>query len=159
MGQTQNEFLHSVNLNAGSAFPYLVLEVVDDQSYPGNPGFQVMHWHEDLQFIYVLEGAIEIKTLHAAARVGGRKRRVYQSECCAFGGETGSLPLQKFSVSGLLSEVLLWKSRKRVCRAHCGKTEPAAVPIYERTSPASGNTVCPESTRGSEAGGVRTLSL
>lgn len=70
MGQTQNEFLHSVNLNAGSAFPYLVLEVVDDQSYPGNPGFQVMHWHEDLQFIYVLEGAIEIKTLHAAARVG-----------------------------------------------------------------------------------------
>ena len=51
MGQTQNEFLHSVNLNAGSAFPYLVLEVVDDQSYPGNPGFQVMHWHEDLQFI------------------------------------------------------------------------------------------------------------
>ena len=28
-----------------------------------NPGFQVMHWHEDLQFIYVLSGAVEVKTL------------------------------------------------------------------------------------------------
>ena len=31
--------------------------------YPRNPGFQVMHWHEDLQFIYMLEGEIEVVTL------------------------------------------------------------------------------------------------
>ena len=60
---TKTEFINSVNLNAGSDFPYLVLDVVNEQSYPRNPGFQVMHWHEDIQFIYVLEGEIEIKTL------------------------------------------------------------------------------------------------
>lgn len=60
---TKTEFINSVNLNAGSDFPYLVLDVVNEQSYPRNPGFQVMHWHEDIQFIYVFEGEIEIKTL------------------------------------------------------------------------------------------------
>ena len=63
MADTKTEFINSVNLNAGSDFPYLVLDVVNEQSYPRNPGFQVMHWHEDIQFIYVLEGEIEIKTL------------------------------------------------------------------------------------------------
>lgn len=63
MKDTKTEFINSVNLNAGSDFPYLVLDVVNEQSYPRNPGFQVMHWHEDIQFIYVLEGEIEIKTL------------------------------------------------------------------------------------------------
>ncbi len=57
------EFVNSVNLNAETDFPYLVLEVIDDQSYPRNPGFQIMHWHEDLQFIYVMEGSIEVRTL------------------------------------------------------------------------------------------------
>lgn len=56
-------FVNSVNLNADTDFPYLVLDVVNDRSYPKNPGFLVMHWHEDLQFIYVLEGAIEVRTL------------------------------------------------------------------------------------------------
>lgn len=63
MTDTKTEFINSVNLNAGSDFPYLVLDVVNEQSYPRNPGFQVMHWHEDIQFIYVFEGEIEIKTL------------------------------------------------------------------------------------------------
>ena len=61
MKNEQNNYINSVNLNADSDFPYLVLDVVGDQSYPRNPGFQVMHWHEDLQFIYVLDGEIEIK--------------------------------------------------------------------------------------------------
>lgn len=56
-------FINSINLNADTDFPYLVLDVVNDHSYPKNPGFLVMHWHEDLQFIYVLEGAIEVRTL------------------------------------------------------------------------------------------------
>ena len=63
MKNTQNDYINSVNLNANLDFPYLVLNVINDQSYPRNPGFQVMHWHEDLQFIYVLDGSIEIKTL------------------------------------------------------------------------------------------------
>ena len=56
-------YINSVNLNGGTDFPYLVLDVINDESYPKNPGFQVMHWHEDLQFIYVLSGEIEVVTL------------------------------------------------------------------------------------------------
>lgn len=69
MKSERNNYINSVNLNADSDFPYLVLDVVGDQSYPRNPGFQVMHWHEDLQFIYVLDGEIEIKTLDTSVRV------------------------------------------------------------------------------------------
>ena len=59
----QPEYINSVNLNQSTDFPYLVLNVVNDNSYPRNPGFQVMHWHEDLQFIYVLSGEVEVVTL------------------------------------------------------------------------------------------------
>lgn len=59
----QQDYIHSINLNQNTDFPYLVLNVIDNNSYPQNPGFQVMHWHEDLQFIYVLSGAIEVATL------------------------------------------------------------------------------------------------
>ena len=66
----RTQFINSVNLNAASEFPYLVLNVIDEHSYPLNPGFRVMHWHTDLQFIYVLDGEIEIKTLDTVVRVG-----------------------------------------------------------------------------------------
>lgn len=62
--KTEKEtYLNSVNLYVDTDFPYLVLDVINDRSYPRNPGFQVMHWHEDLQFIYVLGGSTEVKTL------------------------------------------------------------------------------------------------
>lgn len=63
MENKKENYINSVNLNINTDFPYLVLDVINDKSYPRNPGFQVMHWHEDLQFIYVLSGAIEVKTL------------------------------------------------------------------------------------------------
>ena len=59
----QDQYINSVNLNLQTDFPYLVLNVEDDVSYPLNPGFRVMHWHEDLQFIYVIRGTICVKTL------------------------------------------------------------------------------------------------
>lgn len=59
----ENNYINSVNLNSGTDFPYLVLDVRNDESYPRNPGFQVMHWHEDIQFIYVLDGEVEVMTL------------------------------------------------------------------------------------------------
>lgn len=59
----ENAYINSVNLNQNTDFPYLVLNVTGDESYPHNPGFQVMHWHEDLQFIYVIDGEVEIVTL------------------------------------------------------------------------------------------------
>lgn len=60
---TQDKYINSVNLNQGTNFPYLVLNVFNGNSYPRNPGFRVMHWHEDIQFIYVLEGEIDVVTL------------------------------------------------------------------------------------------------
>ena len=59
----KNNYINSVNLNLHTDFPYLVLNVENDTSYPRNPGFRVMHWHEDLQFIYVISGTICVKTL------------------------------------------------------------------------------------------------
>lgn len=53
---------NSVNLREGTDFPYLALNVIDGNSYPRNPGFQVMHWHEDLQFICVLSDLEQQKT-------------------------------------------------------------------------------------------------
>ena len=62
----RQDYLNSVNLNQDTDFPYLVLNAVDDSSYPRNPGFQVMHWHEDLQFIYVQSGEIQVVTLETS---------------------------------------------------------------------------------------------
>ena len=50
-------------------FPYLVLDVVNQKSFPQNPGFQVMHWHEDFQFIYVIDGKIRFLTLNKRIEV------------------------------------------------------------------------------------------
>lgn len=65
MEKQKSEYINSVNLNKDTSFPYLVLDVINDNAYPRNPGFQVMHWHEDLQFIYVIDGEITVKTLDA----------------------------------------------------------------------------------------------
>lgn len=61
----QDKYINSINLNQNTNFPYLVLNVLNDNSYPRNPGFRVMHWHEDIQFIYVIEGEIEVVTLES----------------------------------------------------------------------------------------------
>lgn len=58
-----DNYINSINLNQDTNFPYLVLNVINDNSYPRNPGFHVMHWHADIQFIYVFEGVIEVVTL------------------------------------------------------------------------------------------------
>lgn len=82
----KEDYLNSVNLNAETDFPYLVMEIINDQSYPRNPGFHVMHWHEDLQFICVLEGDIILKTLqdehpvHAGEAVFINKNIVHMVE-------------------------------------------------------------------------------
>ena len=67
MDNKKKTYINSINLNANTDFPYLVLDVVNEHSYPKNPGFQVMHWHEDLQFIYVKHGTIKLITLDGSA--------------------------------------------------------------------------------------------
>ena len=57
------KYINSRNINAQSDFPFLVLDVVNHHVHPVNPGFNVMHWHSDLQIIYVLAGRIQIITL------------------------------------------------------------------------------------------------
>lgn len=57
------DYINSINLNAATDFPYLVLEATEGGIKPLNKGFRVMHWHEDVQFIYVLEGCVTVKTL------------------------------------------------------------------------------------------------
>lgn len=59
----KEQIINSVNLYSGTNFPYLVLDVIGGNSYPRNAGFQTVHWHEDLQFVYVLDGTVTIKTL------------------------------------------------------------------------------------------------
>lgn len=69
MDLEKEKYINSINLNINTDFPYLALDVVNDKSYPKNLGFQVMHWHDDLQFIYVLSGAIEVTTLDDIVQV------------------------------------------------------------------------------------------
>lgn len=65
----KEKYVNSINLNVDTDFPYLVLDVINDKSHPKNPGFQVMHWHDDLQFIYVVSGTIEVLTLDSIIQV------------------------------------------------------------------------------------------
>jgi len=63
----KEKYLHSTNLNTGSDFPYLAMYCKDGLSVPRTPGFHVMHWHEDLQFILATEGTVDITFLDADA--------------------------------------------------------------------------------------------
>lgn len=78
-----NNYINSINLKSNSDFPYLVLNVINDSSFPRNPGFQVMHWHEDLQFIYVLDGEIEVKTLEKKQFFEKRRRNIHKPKRCS----------------------------------------------------------------------------
>lgn len=63
MDTEKETYINSINLNGNTDFPYLVLDVTNGHSYPRNPGFLVMHWHEDLQFLYMKHGTVQLKTL------------------------------------------------------------------------------------------------
>lgn len=65
----KRDYVNSVNLHSRSDFPYLVLHAEDGDVQPRNPGFRVMHWHEDLQFLYVMEGRVRVSTLETAVEV------------------------------------------------------------------------------------------
>lgn len=69
MPDSRDNYINSVNLNAETDFPYLVMEIINNQSFPRNPGFRVMHWHEDVQFLYVLDGEIAVRTLETRTPV------------------------------------------------------------------------------------------
>lgn len=54
---------NAANLNVNTEFPYFIRSAENEVFSAGDVGFGVLHWHEDLQFIYVLEGIVCVKTL------------------------------------------------------------------------------------------------
>ena len=56
-------YRNAANLNAETTFPYFVRKAENQFFSAGDVGFGVLHWHDDLQFIYVLEGLVCVKTL------------------------------------------------------------------------------------------------
>lgn len=58
------DVLHAVNRDEKTDFPYFVFDVKGEETFPKNPGFKVMHWHEELQFIFVNQGTIKVSTLN-----------------------------------------------------------------------------------------------
>lgn len=62
-----SHYPNAANLNADTEFPYFVRRAENRTFSAGDVGFGVLHWHEDLQFIYVLEGKVCVKTLEEEA--------------------------------------------------------------------------------------------
>lgn len=60
----KENIVHSTNPLESTSFPFLTLEIKNENCFPSNLGFRKIHWHEELQFIYVLEGVIKIKTIN-----------------------------------------------------------------------------------------------
>ena len=56
-------YRNASNLNADTAFPYFIRKAEDQVFSAGDVDFGVMHRHDDLQFIYALEGLVCVKTL------------------------------------------------------------------------------------------------
>jgi len=56
-------YLNAANLNADTTFPYFIRKAENQFFSAGDVDFGVMHWHDDLQFSYVLEGLVCVKTL------------------------------------------------------------------------------------------------
>lgn len=56
-------YRNAENLNADTTFPYFIRKAENQFFSAGDVDFGVMHWHDDLQFIYVLEGLVCVKTL------------------------------------------------------------------------------------------------
>lgn len=57
------EYLNSINPNREKPFPYLVREIFHGKSSTPDPGFHIMHWHEEFQFLYVSSGSLSVQTL------------------------------------------------------------------------------------------------
>lgn len=51
------------------SFPFLSFEMNDRESAPPRQRFSLMHWHDDLELVYVLRGTIRLLSLPKAAYV------------------------------------------------------------------------------------------
>lgn len=53
--------VYSHNPYHTTKFPLLVLDVLNRHCVPHNEGFQVLHWHDEVQFVYILKGSVHVK--------------------------------------------------------------------------------------------------
>ena len=56
-----SEPIYSHNPYHSAKFPLLVLDVKKENCVPDNEGFRVLHWHEEVQFVYVKKGTVHFK--------------------------------------------------------------------------------------------------
>ena len=61
--EKHTNYRNAVNLKADTTFPYFIRKAENQVFSAGDVDFGVLHWHDDLQFIYVLEGLVCVKTL------------------------------------------------------------------------------------------------
>lgn len=57
----QDSPVYSHNPYHTTKFPLLVLDVENNHCSPPNEGFRIFHWHDEVQFVYVLKGSIRVK--------------------------------------------------------------------------------------------------
>ena len=62
---------NAANLKADTTFPYFIRKAENRLFSAGDVDFGVLHWHDDLQFIYVLEGLACVKTLEEEEILSG----------------------------------------------------------------------------------------
>ncbi|WP_077610306.1 AraC family transcriptional regulator [Clostridium sp. Marseille-P2415] len=60
--KNSNWYVHSVNPLQDTGFPFLTLKIENTECFPPNFGFKKMHWHEDIQFIFILKGKARFQT-------------------------------------------------------------------------------------------------
>ena len=71
--------IYSHNPYHHTRFPLLVLNTEQGHCSPPNEGFRVLHWHEEIQFIFVLKGKIQVKVYEEAFELGEGDCILYQS--------------------------------------------------------------------------------
>lgn len=59
--QKEEKELHEVNRYTDSAFPVGTYEVTRERILPEGRGYKDLHWHEELQFTYVVKGELQIR--------------------------------------------------------------------------------------------------
>ena len=59
--QKEEKELHEVNRYTDPAFPVGTYEVTREGILPEGRGYKDMHWHEELQFTYVVKGELQIR--------------------------------------------------------------------------------------------------
>lgn len=66
MAELGHRALNACNPVQDEDFPICILDVRDGVSTPPRLGFQIAHWHEDLQYVCVRQGAAQITTVEGS---------------------------------------------------------------------------------------------